>query len=150
MSSVQRTGIAFVTLFGLLLTLGLAYTVARGCTRRIGNPPYREDARLIAKRAVQLEAEKERMHRRIEFGGYLAHQLAIGALTLASATEQIEPQMRTLPYFEFVGERYYLAPNIHLGTARYLIDRVRRLLEGEPDWWVFVSARLEAEYAAMR
>ena len=104
MASDQRAGIVFVTLCGLVLTLGLTYTIARGCTSRISNPPDGEDARLTAERAAQLEAEKERMHRRIEFGGHLARQLAIGALTLASATG-IEPQMRILPYFEFVSER---------------------------------------------
>ncbi len=150
MTSVQRTGVAVASFSGLALTLGLAYAVAPGCIHMCGLTPYCQDAPRFDDEGDELDTQRERLHREIEFGDHLAVQLAAGSITLACATAQIEPRMRTRPHFEYVCESYYRAPNLHLGTARYLIGKAQRLLEDEPIWQVFASARLEAEYAVMR
>ena len=150
MTSIQRTGVALASFSGIALTFGLAYSVGPRSICTTGLATYVPDTPSIDDRAAELDAQKERLHRGIEFGDHLAVHLAVGTITLARATEQIEPHLRTRPEFDVVFERYYRVPSFHLGTARYLIDKVRRLLEDDPSWWLIVSTRLEAEYAAMR
>jgi hypothetical protein len=52
--------------------------------------------------------------------------------------------------FEATWTRNYHAPTFRLGVARFAILKVRYLLASDPERMSAVSARLEAEYAALR
>jgi hypothetical protein len=99
----------------------------------------------------KLDDRMARLQREIELGNRLAHQLITGTITLTYAIEQMEPHLRARPEFEIACETYYRVPgNTRLGTARYLILKVRGLLDAEPYQLSIVSARLEAEYEALK
>jgi hypothetical protein len=150
MTTDQRTGTAFATaLCGLALTLGLVYAIASGNARMTRS--VRElDRAAIADRAAALRERHDRLQHEIQFVEHFAVQLAAGTLSLTDATARIEPILRTRPDFDITCQVYYHTPNMHLGTARYLIIKVQQLLDADESQWLIVSARLEAEYAEMK
>ena len=137
MTAGRRTGAALATLFGLALAFGLVYAIAVR-----PNWPSADDMNFvrIAAEADALQAQEERLRRGAELGDRLVLQLAAGKLTLALATEQLEPHLRSMPGFEDNCKFRWYAPSPRHGTARYLIDKVRRVLADDPSRWAVVSA----------
>jgi len=151
-----RRDVPAVALLGLALGFGLAHvTVPKSMltapewmrpARRADGPDFAR----IADEAASLQARQEQLLREIELGDHMAARLAAGTLSLADAAGEMEPFLRTRAGFDTVCRHYYHVPNTHLGTARYLIEKVRRLLEDDPSREATVTARLEAEYAALK
>ena len=107
------------------------------------------DSVAIAERAEDLNEQHLRQSTEYEFAQHLAARLAAGTLSLAEATDQMEPILCERSDFASVCRCHYQVPNARLGTARYLIDKVSFLLDADASRWLAVSARLEKEYATM-
>ena len=115
-----------------------------------GSPTENIDPTDITDQADELEAKRTRLWWEIESADRLAAKLTDGSLSLVDAVAQMEPLLRDRIDFENVSRNHYRAPNLRLGTARYLIAKVGYHLDGDPGRWAAASQRLEAEYAAMR
>jgi hypothetical protein len=153
--NARRTGaVSAAALSGLVLTLGLAQVVAPEWVKRVGldvwnMPGLRADARASAKEAAELRARQEKLGQEIELSEHVAARLADGSLTLAEATDELEPILRDRPGFDAIRVAKYEAPTFRHGVARYAIMKVHALLARDPARRAAVSARLEAEYAAL-
>jgi hypothetical protein len=155
MTTVRRAGTASAAaLSGLVLTLGLAHAAAPEWVRQAGldvwnAPALRDSLRAGNHRRAELLAHEERLFREIETIDHLAARLAAGSLSLAGATDAAEPILRERPSFPYTASQYYPAPTFRQSIARYLIARIERR-HADPARWATISARLEAEYAALR
>ena len=86
----------------------------------------------------------------MEIAGHIANRLAEGTITLAQATDQLEPQLAERTGFDAVWRHTYRVDTFRQGVARYVMNRVAPLLEDDPDRRAAVTARLAAEYAALK
>jgi hypothetical protein len=154
--NARRTGtVSAAALGGLAFALGLAQVVAPGWVKRVGldvwnMPGLRSDARAAAARGAELRARHEALRRQIDLSDHVCARLAGGVLTLAEATDELEPLMRERLGFELMWDVHYTAPTFRHGVARYAIRKVQFLLASDSARLAAVSACLEAEYAALR
>ena len=110
----------------------------------------RADERTVRAEAAELRAFEERFHEEVELADHLAAQLAVGTISLAEATNLMEPILRNRPGFATVTQQNYHAPTFRQGVAWYLIQHVDWQLLDAPEVWAAISTRLEAEYVAMQ
>jgi hypothetical protein len=108
------------------------------------------EARALNDRMVELRASEERLREEVELAEGLTTHLASGTTSLAAAADVMEPILRERTGFESVVRTRYHSPTFRHGVARYLILRVGRQLDAAPSQWATASARLEAEYSALR
>jgi hypothetical protein len=101
-----------------------------------------------AVRDAELEAQRGRLNEEISFASYLAARLAGGQLSLREAVTQMEPILCQRPGFRTACGGWSSVDCTRRRTARYLIQKVKAILDARQ--WPVVSARLEAEYFAMR
>jgi hypothetical protein len=143
MTAVRRAGVALAV---PLLTLALVVVCGPVARHTILGP----DSNRIVDEQTEIDHQRERLNRDIELSEHLVTRLATGTISLADATEQMEPRLQQRPGFQITCENNYRVPNTRLGTARYLIQKVEWCLEADPTQWAAASARLEAEYAALK
>ena len=155
MLTFRRAGTASAALLpALAVTLGLSRATTPEWVRQAGLDVWNSQAawsNLGANReeADRLREQAERLHRSIEAVDHLSARLAEGTVSLAEATDATEPLVRDRPGFSYAAGLYYAAPTFRLSVARYLIDRVRRVLAGDPGRLAAAVRRLGAEYTAM-
>ena len=104
----------------------------------------------LAAQSEELDATLEHLHREIHFSGHLAMELAAGRLSLEEATTRMDPLLSQRGSFRMLQVGPYRGDGTRHKTARYLINRVRQILNLNPDLWLDVSNRLEGEYVALR
>jgi len=157
MTNIRRTGIASATtLLGLVLALALTHAIAPNWARRAGLdiwhlPQIQAEARAIQHKTECLEVEAEQWHQRNEAIAHLTTRLATGGVSLAAATDEIEPFLRSQPGFENAARSpLYKAPTFRLSAAQYLLRRVECCWDSDPNMKTATMARLEAEYSAMK
>ena len=154
--NARRTGaVSAAALSGLVLTLGLAQVVAPEWVKRVGLDVWnlhglRAEARAGAKKDAELRVQREKLRREVELSEHIGVRLADGSLTLAEATDELEPILRDRTGFDTTRIFAYNAPTFRRGVARYAITKVHELLAPDPTRLAGVSARLEAEYAGLR
>jgi hypothetical protein len=154
--TVQRAGVvAAATVGGLALAVAVANAADPNWTRDIGLdvwhlPALEADVRHAERERERLQEEFDDLCKEVEVIEGLTARLAAGSLSLEAAGEQAEPILRDRPGFDEAALRYYEAPTVRLGAARYMIARVQWLLRTDPCRKAAVTERLEAEYAAMR
>ena len=155
MATFRRSGTTTAAvLSGLVVTLGLTPAIAPESSRRAGVDVWdigqaARDFRELREESARLGEEAERLRESIEAAEHITTCLIGGELTLAGATELIDPLMRERCGFESAAAIVYAAPTHRLRAARYLIDRVRRSLQSDPSRWASLEARLEGEYREM-
>jgi hypothetical protein len=157
MTTIRRAGTASVaTLSGLVLTLGLMQTAAPEWARFAGLDVWnvsaaQESCRAADQRRGALETQAEQLHDEIQFIEQVASRLAAGTISMAAATDSVEPILRERSAFNTVAEIYYPAPTFRLTVARYLSARVLQHSSlFELVRWATLATRLEVEYAAMK
>jgi hypothetical protein len=148
---INRTGtVGPAVLFsGILLTAGLG-SMTWVWPHASSILDERIDRSANDERAEVLESQRVRLEEEVAFSTDLATRLAWGTLALADAAQQMELLLRDRIGFDVTCSMVYHAPNLRLGTARYLIGKVEQLLESDPSACAAASARLSAEYAALR
>ena len=153
--NARRTGtVSAAALSGLVVTLGLAQVIAPEWVKGVGLDVWnyhtlRDQLEVGEQEAAVAQAKLDQAIRQSELGSHVASRLIDGVLTLAEATDELEPTLRNAPGFETTRVAHYNAPTFRHGVARYVIVRARDLLSDDPTRWAAVSARLEAEYAAL-
>ena len=147
MTAIQRAGVALAV---ALCVLALVSATVLGYGHTVRFAILGPDSERIDNERAELEHLHERLNLEIEVSDHLVTQLAAGTISLADATAHLEPRLQTRPGFTTVCELQYRTPNTHLGTARYLIEKVKRFLKADPSRQANVSARLEAEYALLQ
>jgi hypothetical protein len=147
MTAVHRAGAA---LAASLLALALVSAILLGCGHAARFALLGPDCKRLDDERTELDHQRERLNLDIEVSDHLVTRLATGTISLADATAQMEPRLQERAGFRTVCEVQYQVPDTYLGTARYLIEKVARFLEADPSHQASVSARLEAEYAAMQ
>lgn len=156
MTTIRRAGTASVAaLSGLVLTLGLAQSAAPEWTRRAGldvwNVSAARDTLLATDRDREmLQSHAEQLHQEIEFTEHTTNRLMAGTLSLAGATDLIEPILRNRPGFDTVAEIHYPAPTFRLSVAQYLVKRVEWEMPADLSERAAISTRLEMEYALLK
>jgi hypothetical protein len=156
MTSVRRAGTASATgLTGLALALALGNAAAPEWVRRAGLdvwnlPSLRADAHALDQERALIQDQQEQLRREIEAADHVTARLEAGDLSLAEATDRIEPVLRGRPGFEDSARVHYQAPTVRLAVARYLVSRVERHLGADPTRKAVIAAGLEAEYALMK
>ena len=153
--AAQRTGaVSVATLAGLLLALVFADLVAPQWCQEFGLDVWnfravREDARRVEEQAVSVEAQRVRLVREIELAGQTSGRLIEAKITLAEAIDELEPVLLYRVGFE-CSWPLDPPPTFRHAVARYIITRVKAELATNPDKLASVSARLNAEYAALK
>lgn len=155
MTVVRRAGtVSAATLFGLALALTLAHTAAPRWSRQAGLDVWNfraalTDARSVGVQTAEIRRYEEQLREQVELADSLTAMLANGRVSLAEATDTLEPDLQNRPGFSVVAFVHHKAPTLRHGVARYLIARVGRHLLHSPIQCAITIARLEAEYAAM-
>ncbi len=153
--AAQRAGaVSIAALSGLVLTLVIAHLCAPRWIQHLGLDVWnfhalREEARINNEHAAVVEAQRIRILRESETSGHTASRLIEGTLTLADATDELEPILRHRAGFECAWP-YDPPPTFRHGVARYAITRVEAELRDDPDRLAVVSARLKDEYDALK
>jgi hypothetical protein len=145
---VMRTGAVAVTAFlvALVVPFGLVFLSSPERARVVVLSEV--DLAALVARNDDLDAERERLLRKIDLAYHLAAHLTAGTLSLGDATTRMEPLLR-----ERCGFHTHCGCSgldMHRATARYLIDKVQEVLALDPSRWENVSNRLECEYFAIR
>lgn len=157
MTTVRRAGTASVAaLSGLVLTIGLAQTAAPEWMRRSGLDVWnvfeaQDSLRATGHQRESLRLEAEQLQQEIEFADHVANRLEAGTISMAEATDIIEPILRNRSGFHNVAGLYYAAPTFRHAVARYLSARVlRRASLTSAGGWALLATRLEVEYALLK
>lgn len=156
MTTARRAGtVSAAALSGLALTLGFSHAVAPSRVRDAGLDLWnlasiRREVRETDEQKVVLQRTQEQLAREIEMAEHFAARLADGGLTLAEVVEELTPVLAARPGFATAATERFGTPTFRHTVAAYAIDKVRQLLEVEPTRWAAVSARLDAEYAALK
>lgn len=156
MTTARRAGTVSATaLTGVSLALALAHSVAPSWARRAGLdlwnlPSLRQLARECDEEAVVAQQKRDRLMWEIEASEHAAARLVDGTLTLAGAVEELSPWLEVRSGFETGARNRFRTTTLRQSVARYAIDKARVILADEPARWAVVSARLEAEYAALK
>ncbi|MCE9562795.1 MAG: hypothetical protein K8U57_12180 [Planctomycetes bacterium] len=153
--AAQRAGtVSVATLSGLVLTLVAAELLAPRWVQSLGLDVWnfhalREEARITREHSVAVEAERVRLRREVEASGHTANRLIDGRITLADAIDELEPILQHRVGFECAWLQDP-PPTFRHSVARYIINRVEATLEAKPEQRTVVSARLKAEYDALK
>jgi hypothetical protein len=156
METIRRSGAtSAAVLSGLAVTLGVTLAVSPESAVRVGLDVWnlRQAASSLQEsreEAARLGAAAEELRVSIEATDHHTTRLKDGQLTLKNATALVEPLMNERAGFGLAADLSFPAPTHRLRVARYLIERVRRSMEGEPGRWLEVETRLEAQYREMR
>jgi hypothetical protein len=142
-------------LLGLALTLTVAHIYAPHWSRRIGLDIWNLNTAVtnlqrVYEDAARLRIQEEQWRQEYELADTLAAMLVTGNISLAEATDLLQPNLQSRPGFDVVAFVHYKAPTLRHGVARYLIARISWHLCSSPIQYVITTTRLEAEYAAMR
>jgi len=111
-------------------------------------PNDRAALRAAMAESSRLRDEAEELRSSIEAAERVTAELVVGSLSLAEATVVIEPLLRNRPGFPSEGICASV-PTFRRAVARYLVDRVRRVLQDNPSELACVLPRLETAYHAM-
>jgi hypothetical protein len=151
---VRHTGIvslAVVCIMAVVFVLAcaIAPTWAKSAGLDVWNLPSLNDSvkEADAKSTVLMETQ-EQMRNEREFGDHLVTRLIDGTVTLAEASAEMEPIMQKRPGFDVVCRLDYRVTTSRQGAAKCLINRVNAVMNGDSRWPA-ISARLEAEFAAL-
>jgi hypothetical protein len=154
MSTVRRAGTASAAILsGLTLMLGIVHMSAPEWIAVAGLdvwsfPNDRAALRAARNESSRLRDDAEELRSSIEAAECIIAELVVGSLSLAEATDLIEPLMRNRSGFPS-GGIYADVPTFRRAVARYLIDRVRRVLQDNPSELACILPRLEAAYHAI-
>ena len=156
MTTVRRAGTASVTvLSGCILLFVFAPISAPTWVRQAGVDiwelyRYQDSLKVSGDETARLDDEATQLHAAIEATEHLVDRMIAETLSLADAAELVEPLVRDRPGFSSAIDWHYAAPSFRLSVARYLIGKVKFILEDDPSRRVITLARLEAEYARMK
>jgi hypothetical protein len=156
MTTVHRAGtVSTVALSALGLVLGAAQSIAPRWVKHVGLdmwnlPGLRASTQEAHEKSEELQLEQERLDRSIEAGEHVAVRLIAGTITLAQATDELEPHLRARPGFDEIHKFAYQTKTLRQGVARYVVNRATWLLDNDPSRRAAVSARLEAEFVAIQ
>jgi hypothetical protein len=152
---VRRAGVvSVIVLTGLALIAGLANAVAPRWAKQVGLdiwnlPDLRAASLETESRRVELQEQAEQINHEIEAAEHVATRLIDATMTLSQAIDDLEPSLRNRAGFEIMRQQHNPVPTFRQAVARYAIFKVERRLQHDPSRWMPVSARLEAEYAAI-
>jgi hypothetical protein len=156
MTTVHRAGtVSTVALSALGLVLGAAQSIAPRWVKHVGLdvwnfPSLCASTQEAREQTEELRLDQERMDMSIEAGEHVAVRLVAGTMTLAQAIDELEPLLRARPGLDDIHRIAYQTKSPRQGVARYIVNRATRLLDNDPSRRAAVSARLEAEFAAVR
>ena len=71
-------------------------------------------------------------------------------MTLAEAADDLAPALEARPGFEEAARHRFECESFRQCVAAYLIDKARQLLADDRTRWASVSARLRAEFGAIK
>jgi hypothetical protein len=155
MPPIRRRGAApAATLIGLTLSLASAHAVAPEWSRRAGLdvwnlPGEQELLREATERRAEVNDYAESCARRREAADHVALRLAEG-LPLERGTDEIMDLFRGDDGLCIsLQVRFHEAPTARHAFALHAIDRVKRVLDGDPARGAAAVARLEAEYGQL-
>jgi hypothetical protein len=152
--NTRRAGsVCIVAVSGLALALGLAQIVAPRWVRAVGLDVWnfaeaRDEMQRLMAHAAELQAVGEQQVRHLGYMDSVALRLAAGDMTLAEATDEMEPILRAHPHYEKMWEVYYPGLTFRQAVARNAIMTVAGPLGHNRDRDTL--ARLEREYTALR
>lgn len=156
MNRTRRGGTVSVgALVGLGVALGLLHGLAPRWVQSVGLdvwnlPTLREDLRESREHTDVVDQRRRQIQHEIELADHVTARLIDGTLTLAQATDQLEPVMRHRDGFDTAWRLTYRTPTFRHGVARYAIRRVEDRLRNEPERSAAVCAPLEAQYAGLK
>jgi hypothetical protein len=156
MSTTRRAGTATVgTLTGLGLVVGLIHLTAPRWVNSLGLdvwnlPSLREDLRVTQQEGAVVDQRRQQIRHEIELADYITDELIHGRLTLAQATDRLEPMLRNRDGFECAWKQSYRMPSFRHGVAWYAIRRVEYRLRDDPARQVKITAQLEKEFTAIQ
>jgi len=113
-------------------------------------PDARGDLLELNAESARLNREAEQLRVSIEAADHITSRLIARDLTLAGATDLLEPLMEARPGFKELVATSCPATTFRMAVARSLIDRVRRTHHADPSRLSSLEAQLEVEYGAMR
>jgi hypothetical protein len=156
MTAIRRPGAtSAAVLFGLSSSLLAAHMIAPDWSRRTGLdlwnlPSLNAELRSATDEQEKVWADGERSARRREAANQIAANLAAGATTLAVATDEVLEVFHDEPGIGIVlASLYKTAPTERDRFARHLIDRVKRVMIGDPGRIAVVVEQLEDEFRAL-
>lgn len=155
MTARRRPGVVSVTaLLGLVLTLGVAELLIPQWSTHLGLDVWnwgdtRVEAQQQEQEALAVEAQRVQLRREIESAGHVVAKLREGQVTLAQATDELEPLMRHRRGFEYAWP-IDPPPTFRHSVARYATTRVEAELANDPARQAAICARLKAEYNALK
>lgn len=157
MTSIQRSGTASVAgLAGLVLTFGLVQAAAPEWANSTGLDVWNLSALAERVKATELQEETlatqmDQLRSEMEFAEHTSHRLANYSLSLAGATDLMEPILRQRSGFECVVIHFYRAPTFRLAVAQNMIMRcLQRCHRMDLIDWSIMTARLGLEYSLMQ
>ena len=156
MTTFRRTGTtSAAVLSGLVAMFGLMHVAAPEWAQQAGLDVWnlaeaQERMRATTEESARLRDEVEQLRESIEAAEHLTTRLIKGEVTLAHATEVIEPLMLERRGFRSSASISYPAPTFRLMVARYLIDHARRTLQSDPSRLAGLEVQLRAEYEGMK
>jgi hypothetical protein len=156
MTTLRRTGAtSAAVLSGLIAMFGLAHAATPEWARQAGLDVWnlgeaQERLRETNEESARLRDEVEQLRESIEAAEHLTTRLINGEVTLAHATDLIEPLMLERPGFKSSASISHPAPTFRLMVARYLVDHVRRSLQSDPSRLAGLEVQLRAEFESMK
>ena len=151
----RHTGIVSLAVLSIMVVIFvLACVISPRWAKRVGLdvwnlPGLNQKLKEARDRDAVLNEQHEQILREIEFGDYLAGRLIDGTMTLAQATDELEPILKNRPGFDITCEFAYRVSTLRQGTARCLIIRIEGMMNMDSRWPA-ISARLEAEFAGIK
>lgn len=152
----RRAGTASATtLFGLALTVVVANAIAPRWVHRTGLdiwnlPAAMADERRAGVEFASLNAQEEQLRQEIQLSDYIALEMADGKRTLKDAVAEMEPILKNRDGFVPTLEANYHTTSLREGVARFLIERVRRLMVNNQTQLKIVLVRLEGEFDSLK
>jgi hypothetical protein len=153
--TLRHTGIVSLAVLSFVAVIfAFACVIAPRWVNNVGLdvwnlPSHQKTLKEAVDRDAVLDEQHEQLAGELAFGDHLARRLIDGTITLAQATDQLEPIMRNRRGFDTTCELIYRVRTLRQGTARNLIVRIEALISMDSSWPA-ISARLEAEFAAIK
>ena len=156
MLTMRRAGAtSAATLIALALTIVIAHAVAPEWLRGAGLDLWNYPVALAAKHEASQESQSigahyEQLQQEIKLGDHIASQLAAGDLSLEVAVDELEPTLSRRSSFDDNVQHNYQANSVRQSVARYLIQRIPRIMKNDPERLAEVLCQLECEYAQLK
>lgn len=153
MMTIRRAGASSAaTLIGLALTIVVAHAMAPEWLRGVGLDVWNYPVALAANKAANqewqsLQAQHEQLYKEIELSDYVAAQLIAGTLSLEAAVDELEPVLSHRSSFDRNVQVIYHAKTFRQSVARYLIQRIPRIMRNDPERQIAVLGQVECEYS---